>query len=347
MEPISLIYQHGTGEVEEAMANSKEAAITLILIATIAGTVLLAAYAGGSSGLTGYISPYSDGYYYYYYYYTTTSTIPAPPPTSTTTTTSTATNTTTTTSTTPPGTVVANLTSYMAPNGTITQPVNITLPSGGTLTIPPGTMVTLNGTVVTSINITIIPTPPAAPPSQAVAGPIYDFEPSGAVFSKPIQITLPFNPANIPAGYTPKPAYYDQATGQWIPVTVISVDYTNGIIIGETTHFTLYSVVAFQTPPPTVTTTVTTTQTLTSTTTTPVTLTVTQTTPVTQTVTQTTTQTTTQTMTTQVTHTQTQISTTTSTVTKTKTSTAGVILAAVIAFIIGAAAVYLYMIKRK
>ncbi len=190
---------------------------------------------------------------------TTTTFIPPPMTTTTTKTTRTTMTTTRTTMTTtrthivtttttikPIRKVMVNLSRYMAPNGTVVKRVKMKLPSGGAVVIEPGTVVKLNGTVVKRITIVRISKAPPAPPTEIVAGPIYDLEPSGATLSKPIIIILPFNPALIPTGYKPLPAYYNERKHLWIPVEVVSINYRNRTVTAKITHLSLYSVVAFK-----------------------------------------------------------------------------------------------------
>jgi len=198
---------------------------------------------------------------------TTTTYVPPPPPIVTTTTTTSVVTTTTTTpittrttttvitpsptttlttTTTAPPAVSVNLTKYMAPNGTVVKKVQAKLPSGGLLVIEAGTTIQLNGVPVKQLTVSKVVTPPPTPATEVIVGPVYDVEPSGAKLSKPVLIVLPFNPAAIPEGYKPLPAYYDPAKHMWVPVEVVSINYRNGTVVAKITHLSLYSVVAFR-----------------------------------------------------------------------------------------------------
>ncbi len=103
------------------------------------------------------------------------------------------------------------------------------------------------GSPVTTIKIVRINNPGGAPPVGAnflVGSYFYQFEPSGAQFSKPVQITLPFDPA---LGDFPYIAYWDTLASprQWQSLAPpFTLNFKDNTITGNTTHFTYFTVLA-------------------------------------------------------------------------------------------------------
>ncbi len=198
---------------------------------------------------------------------TVTSTPPPPPPIMTTTPTTTTTTMTmpsiTPTTTTPviPGgvvTYVANISNVTNVFGVVYQSVAVSVPKYNVkIEISKGTKLTKEGKPVTALVITVVTTKPPAPVTQKPVGTIVDIGPSGTVFSKPVKIQVPFNPAAVPPGYSVFLAYYDDSKKAWVPLPTLVVDRVRGIVIGETTHLTLFAAVSFRVATPvTLTTTV-------------------------------------------------------------------------------------------
>lgn len=87
----------------------------------------------------------------------------------------------------PPGTLIG------AGGGTVTGP------TGTTIVIPAGAL-----TTETRINIEVTTTgSPALPANVAFPGQMFAITPHGTTFASPVTVTLPFNPALVPAGQTP------------------------------------------------------------------------------------------------------------------------------------------------
>jgi hypothetical protein len=77
-------------------------------------------------------------------------------------------------------------------------------------------------------------------------GLYYDFGPSGTTFSSPINITLKYDPANLPAGADQSMLYiawWDVGTGTWVSLPCI-VDPVSHTVTATVSHFTIYSVLA-------------------------------------------------------------------------------------------------------
>jgi uncharacterized delta-60 repeat protein len=90
--------------------------------------------------------------------------------------------------------------------------------SGGTVTGPTGTSVVIAaGALTTETRILIEQSSVGAPPLPAgfsSQGLMFAFTPHGITFAAPVTITLPFDPAMVPAGATPQ-FYKTNAQNQW------------------------------------------------------------------------------------------------------------------------------------
>lgn len=100
---------------------------------------------------------------------------------------------------------------------------------------------------------------------------VYDMQPSGAMFSKPITITLSYNPDNLPEGIEEDEvfiAYYNEELKIWVQLENITVDKVNHTVSGTVTHFTTFAILfktdeqVLETPTQTNTTITTTTSTI-------------------------------------------------------------------------------------
>jgi hypothetical protein len=69
----------------------------------------------------------------------------------------------------------------------------------------------------------------------------FDFGPDGTVFSPAIEITLEYDPTQIPEGQTPVIAYYDEDAAEWLFITG-TVDSVAGTITFSIEHFTTFAV---------------------------------------------------------------------------------------------------------
>jgi Calx-beta domain/ZU5 domain len=86
----------------------------------------------------------------------------------------------------------------------------VTGPNGAKVVIPAGALAT-----DTTINIEQIASSTAVLPAGfSVSGQIFAFTPHGTTFAVPVTMTLPFNPALVPAGTTPQ-FYKTNAQFQW------------------------------------------------------------------------------------------------------------------------------------
>ena len=128
--------------------------------------------------------------------------------------------------------------------------------SNAVITIDAGTTgLNSDNSPLSTITVTRQATPPAPPAGSYFLGIGYDFGPNGATFSKPVRITITYNPAELPAGVSETNlvlAYYDTATKQWVTIPGGIVNTADHTITVSVSHFTLFSVMS-----PKVTTTTT------------------------------------------------------------------------------------------
>ncbi|HEU5136930.1 MAG TPA: hypothetical protein VFU13_17410, partial [Steroidobacteraceae bacterium] len=131
--------------------------------------------------------------------------------------------------------------------------------AGGTVTGPNGAKVVIpGGALTTNTAIVIEQTSAGAPPLPAglsVLGSMFAFTPHGTTFAAPVTLTLPFDPATVPAGGTPA-LFKTNAQGQWEEVPSASFGATT--VTAQVTSFShVQAVVQFPQPSPDVGRTVT------------------------------------------------------------------------------------------
>ena len=90
--------------------------------------------------------------------------------------------------------------------------------AGGTASGPSGAAVVIPaGALALETRIEVAQTAggaPALPAGVSAAGPVFAFTPHGTLFAAPVTMTLPFDPASVPAGRTPA-LYKTNAQNQW------------------------------------------------------------------------------------------------------------------------------------
>jgi uncharacterized delta-60 repeat protein len=108
--------------------------------------------------------------------------------------------------------------------------------SGAKVVIPPGA---LSGDITIGIEQTGVGAPPL-PGGFTTVGQMFAFTPHGQNFAAPVTITLPFNPASVPAGGTPE-LYKNNAQNQWEPV--VGATFGSSSVSGVVTSFSFPVVV--------------------------------------------------------------------------------------------------------
>jgi hypothetical protein len=103
-------------------------------------------------------------------------------------------------------------------------------PNGAKIVIPPGA---LTANVDIKVEMTSAGAP-ALPSTVTAAGQTFAFTPHGTTFAVPVTVTLPFDAASVPAGFTPR-LYKTNAQDQWEPVANVTVDA--GTMTAQITSF--------------------------------------------------------------------------------------------------------------
>jgi uncharacterized membrane protein len=86
---------------------------------------------------------------------------------------------------------------------------------------------------------------PAAPADTSIIGQVYDFYPSGATFSLPVNLTFTYTDAQIPAKASEDNLFVASwQSGKWVEVAGATIDKANNLITVSVRHFTVFTVMA-------------------------------------------------------------------------------------------------------
>jgi len=123
--------------------------------------------------------------------------------------------------------------------------------AGGTVIGPSGTSVVIPaGALAANTTISIAASSPGAPPLPTgftASGQMFAFTPHGTTFAVPVTVTLPFDPALLPANGSPA-FYKTNAQGQWEQIA--GATFGTGSVSGEVTSFSDFVVIQGPPPPP-------------------------------------------------------------------------------------------------
>jgi len=114
---------------------------------------------------------------------------------------------------------------------------------GGTFTTADGVTVEVPaGALSSNVTITVTRAPNAPlPPGSRAVGDAYTFGPEGTQFQHPVTVTLPFDPAKLPAGTMPAEIVaYTAPAGSTNYTTVIAGPADSTHVRAETTHFSTF-----------------------------------------------------------------------------------------------------------
>ena len=113
--------------------------------------------------------------------------------------------------------------------------------SGGTVMGPNGSQVVIPaGALSANASIAITQSgagAPPLPPGFTTFGAMYAFTPHGTSFSSQVSVTVPFDPASIPAGATPV-LYKTNAQNQWEPVS--GAAFAAGLASAQVSGFSFF-----------------------------------------------------------------------------------------------------------
>src|SRR4030067_1707888 len=89
--------------------------------------------------------------------------------------------------------------------------------------------------------------PPARQPE--IIGSVYDIGPSGATFDPPINLTITYDEANLPAGATEENLAIAPWDGsQWVELDGSQVNAASNTITAPVSHFSIFTVLAHSAP---------------------------------------------------------------------------------------------------
>ena len=115
---------------------------------------------------------------------------------------------------------------------------------GGTVAGPGGAKVDIPaGALATDVTLQIEQTTagaPALPTDLTATGPMFAFTPHGTTFALPVTMTMPFDPAGVPAGATPQ-FYKTNAQNEWEQVA--NATFGANAVVAEITSFSFGQVV--------------------------------------------------------------------------------------------------------
>ncbi len=132
-------------------------------------------------------------------------------------------------------------------SGKFTAPVSVSSPSGeASLAIDAGTIGLMADRMpLAALSITPVASPPPLPTGSNAIGLMFDLGPNGAVFDKPVTITLKYDPSRLAAGASEAGlviAWYNMANNSWVELQG-TVDTVNKTISASVTHFTVFTVI--------------------------------------------------------------------------------------------------------
>lgn len=118
------------------------------------------------------------------------------------------------------------------------------------LTIEVGTKgLTIGKSPLSRITIVEVEEPTTLPEDAYIIGLAYDLGPDGATFSPAISLTINYDPASLPEGYTELDLYIAYWDGSnWLALTT-TVDAEANTAYCQVSHFTTFAIIAVPPPP--------------------------------------------------------------------------------------------------
>ena len=126
---------------------------------------------------------------------------------------------------------------------------------GLTISIPEGTIaLDEEGDPLDIVELTPDETPLCPPPEDAyIIGIPCNFEPDGASFDPPCEVTVSYDEADIPEDVAEEDLVYgycDETTLEWVVLEDFEVDTVNNTITARVPEFTTFTILGFVIPPP-------------------------------------------------------------------------------------------------
>jgi hypothetical protein len=112
---------------------------------------------------------------------------------------------------------------------------------GGTVETDAGTSLNVpSGALSSNTTLTIARIDVTGPASTVLVGSAFDFGPEGTTFAQPVTITLPFDPAKLPAGRTSADIRVYTAPRGSSTYTALPTTLVGNTVQTTTSHFTVY-----------------------------------------------------------------------------------------------------------
>ena len=108
------------------------------------------------------------------------------------------------------------------------------------------TTLTEDGNPISEITIEEMEATPPPPQGANIIGLTYDLGPDGATFDPPVQVTITYDPADIPEGVAAEDlviAWWDEDAGVWVVLDDITVDPVTHTITGRISHLTPFTII--------------------------------------------------------------------------------------------------------
>lgn len=120
------------------------------------------------------------------------------------------------------------------------------------LVFPVGTVVQdKDGEPLTDLEIAVNGTPLPTPPEANFIGLPYELGPHGASFGQPVSLSCSYDPSQIPPRVAEEElamAYYDEDSGQWLPLPSV-VDVASHIVTTLIDHLSTFAIISPLSPP--------------------------------------------------------------------------------------------------
>lgn len=114
-------------------------------------------------------------------------------------------------------------------------------PEGGELSLGAVTLRVPAGALATTVTLRIEPTVPARAGAIGVA---YELGPSGTTFAVPATVAFRFDAAAVPGGDPSRLAVAVLSADGWRPLAATAVDPVGGTVSGQTSHLSIYALIA-------------------------------------------------------------------------------------------------------
>ena len=154
------------------------------------------------------------------------------------------------------GAGVTSIASSITSDGTILSRTDAGSADGQvSLVIPQGTsFLGPDNSPCTSLSMIPLPVAqqPPAPAGAEIISLVYNLGPTGSTFEPAASLTFTFNAAQLAGNVDENRlavAYWDETSGQWVPLNTENIDLADGTITAAISHFSTYALLGYQPSP--------------------------------------------------------------------------------------------------